>query len=420
MPKTRAESGRHGSAYRPAKRTVREWAARGVLVAGVLMVGYVSVTSSLANVLVRADAQAANRLAFADGRILAAAAAQKFTAAPNSARSSEQAILANEALRLDPTAVDALNVLGVQAQMRSENALADRLFGYSFALSRRELGPQIWSIEKAVTRGDIDQALHNYDLAMRTSEEARQILFPVLATAVSEPRIRRRLIDLLASEPVWGQPFLQFASTSGSDPTVVAQLLREGTEKGLSIGEADQARILNRLVARNQMDEAWAYYETVRRNVIRNRSRDPDFSLGTDTPTPFDWTVGSTPGLSAAILRGGDSGFLDFAVPAGARATAVRQVQMLPPGNYQLVGRSRGIDQPERSPPFWAISCRGGAELVRVDVPNSDEGVSEFSGQFSVPSDCLVQTLSFVLRASDKVSGVTGQIEYLQVAPSSH
>lgn len=420
MPKIGAESSRRGSADRPAKRTGREWAVRGMLALGVLMVAYVSVTSAFANVLARADAQTASGFAFVDGRIRAASAARQFTAAPNSARSSEQAVLANEALRLDPTAVEALNVLGVQAQMRSDNAEADRLFSYSIALSRRELGPQIWSIEKAVAQGNIDQGLHNYDIAMRASEEARQILFPVLATAIAEPRIRDRLVGLLANEPVWGQPFLQFASTNGGDPAAVVGLLREGTERGLSIAEADRTRVLNRLVARGLMEQAWAYYQTIRRNADRSRSRDPNFSLGTDTPSPFDWNVGSTPGLSAAILRGGDGGFLDFAVPAGTRATVVRQVQMLPLGNYQLQGRSRGIDQPDRSRPFWTVSCRGGSELARVDVPNSGEGAADFSYKFSVPLGCPVQTLLFVVRASDKISGVAGQIEYLEVVPATH
>jgi hypothetical protein len=175
--------------------------------------------------------------------------------------------------------------------------------------------------------------------------------------------------------------------------------------------------VVNGLVAQNLMDDAWTYYETFRSGVARNRSRDRDFDLGNKVPSSFDWTVATTPALSAAILQRQEDGFLDFAVPASTGAVVVSQTQLLPPGDYRLEGQSRGIDQPERSRPYWTLTCRAGPELGRVDVPNSVDSDGAFSGQLTVPANCPVQTLSFVLRASDEVSGVSGQIERVQLAP---
>lgn len=372
---------------------------------------------TLANVIAGIDARAANALALGDGRIMAAAAAQEFAAAPDSSKTSMAAKLAEEALRRDPTAVDALKVLALQAQMRSEEALTDRLFGYSVALSRREFAPQMWRIEKDVARGDIDGALRNYDLALRTSEKARETLFPVLASSIVEPKIRERLITLLEVAPAWNRAFIQFASDKGSQPYAVSQLFRESEGKGFPIETVDEARLVSRLVTRGLMDEAWNYYRTFRSGVDRSRSRDPDFNLGIEAPTPFDWNVGNMPGLSAAILRQGDRGFLDFALPASTRATVVRQTQLLPPGSYSLKGRSQGVDQAERSLPYWVITCLDGFELGRVDLPASNQAFDTFSLRFSVPSDCPVQNLSLVARVSDKIEGVTGRIENVQIAP---
>ncbi|MBT2133563.1 hypothetical protein KK137_04365 [Croceibacterium sp. LX-88] len=417
MPSDRAEIGRHGSESRRVKRSTSEWIVRGVLTLGVASIAYVSVAGTLANVIVEVDANAADALAIVDGRIMAASAAQKFAASPNSSSTSAQAKLARKALLRDPTAVDALSVLAFQAQMRSDEKLTDRLFSYSVALSRREFGPQMWRIEKDVSLGDVDGALRNYDLALRTSDKARQMLFPVLASSTVEPEIRERLIRMLERKPAWDQAFIHFSANSGSDPTAVAQLFRESEGKGLPVEMADQARLVTRLVTRGLMDEAWDYYQTFRSAVARNHSRDPEFNSGVENPTPFDWNIGTMPGLSAAILRQGSDGFLDFALPPSTRATVVKQTQLLPPGDYRLEGRIEGVDQPERSRPYWVLSCLDGTELVRVDLPGSSQVGATFSGRFSVPADCAVQSLSLVARASDEIEGVTGRVENVQIVP---
>lgn len=406
-PKRRGLTGRSG----------REWAVRGVLALGALMVGYVSTSATLANVLLRIDPSAAYLLAPRDGRIAAASAEQKFKVSLDSSGNSDSARLARRALRRDPTAVRALNVLGLQAQLREEEGLADRLFGYSFSLSRRELRAQMWAIEQAVERGDIGGALTNYDIALRTSPSARETLFPILSSAISESAIRRPLIDILSTKPVWGAVFIRYVSIQSPDPLAVAQLFEAANGRGLPIQDSDRARVVNGLVAQNLMEEAWSYYETFRPNAVRTRSRDPGFGLGNQAPSSFDWMVGNAPGLSVAFLGREDDGFLDFAVPPSTRAVVVSQTQLLPSGDYRIEGRSRGIDQPERSQPYWTLACRGGAELGRVDVPNSSEMNGAFSGKFTVPSSCPVQTLSLVLRSSDNVAGVSGQIDYVQLAP---
>lgn len=396
-------------------RSTGEWAVRGALAVGALIIAYNSIGSTLANVVVKADPAAAHTLAPSDGRFTAALASREFSASPDTDANAKTANLARRALLQDATAVDALSVLGLQAQLRSDEATSDRIFAYSVELSRRELQPQLWAIEYAVQRGDIEGALANYDSALRTSQRARDILFPALAGAVSEPLVRDPLLDLLVSDPVWGPTFLRYAASLAPDPESVVQLFRAGTARGLDIENDERAAVVQRLNARNLMDEAWGFYTTFRPGAERNRSRDPDFRLDTDRPAPFDWTVRSATGLSAAIIPRQDGGVLDFAAPPSTRATVVRQVQLLPPGDYRIEGRSSGIDQPDRSRPYWTLECRGAGELGRVDLPNSTEADGRFSGRFAVPADCPVQTLSLVVRSSDNIAGVSGQIEHVQL-----
>jgi len=417
MSKGLTRSPRHRNRrHQPPVRSKGEWATRGALALGAAIVAYFSMTATLANVLVRADPRAAYALSSFDGRVIAAMVEREFSTKPDFGADSRLAIQSRRALMRDATAVGALNVLALQAQIRSEDVQANRLFDYSNSLSRRELEPQIAMIEKAVDRGDIEGALRRYDIALRTSNRARNILFPVLNAAIAEPKVREALIRLLARRPVWGGAFMEAVPASPT-PKAAAEFFLEGRAAGLSIGEPEKARLVSTLVSHDEMDVAWAFYQTFRAKAERDRSRDPNFALETDTPARFDWQVASAPGLSAVILQEANDGYLEFSLPAGAGATVVRQTQLLPPGRYRLEGQSLGIEQPDSSRPYWLLSCRSGGELGRVDVPNSSEGGGVFAGRFVVPAICPAQVLSLVVRASDEIAGAYGRIERVSLVP---
>jgi hypothetical protein len=379
--------------------------------------GGVSLSDSLANVLERPAPAQAHTLAPWDGTITAALAQRSFTARPSASDQSEPAQLARKALLQDATAVDALTVLALQAQLRNDSEEARRIFSHSLTLSRRELRPRLWAIEEAVLRGDIRGALANYDMALRTSRTAPDLLFPVLASALSEQKVRSALLEILADAPPWGEDFLQFATRSGVDPLAAARLLREPGAAGLPVEDGDRTAVTNLLVSRNLFAEAWDFYSSYRKGAERGRSRDPDFTLAIDQPAAFDWNAISLEGISSSIQRSGGGGLADFSVPPSVGGPVLQQTQMLPAGGYRLQGNSVGIDQPERSRPYWQLTCADGRELGRLTLPNSSERGGEFSGPFTVPANCPVQLLALVARASDAISGISGQIDNVLLAP---
>lgn len=407
-----------GRKRKPAgDRTPRNWRLRGTAAAICAVLGYIGVTSSFANVVVRADAATAHRLAPANGAIAAAYAGRLFAGQPNSDDTSQAALLAREALLQDATAVEALTVLGFQAQLRGDSEASDRYFALGTRLSRRELRPQLWAIEEAVGRGDIAGALRRYDVALRTSAEAQNILFPILANALPEPKVRRELLRVMATRPVWGEAFVAYAAAAGRDPVATAQFFREGRAISLPVADAQRATLVNTLFNAGDFAAAWSQYAALRQGSSRNGSRDADFSLATDARTPFDWNPSGSAALSATILRTEDGGVLDFSVPPSVNGAVVSQVQMLAPGTYRLQGRSAGVEQPERSRPYWLLSCYGGQELGRVPMTNSAQQQGAFTGNFTVPAGCPVQTLSLVVRATDDINGVSGQVLEARLAP---
>lgn len=398
-----------------SRRSPREWAVRGTLATAAAVLGYFSVTFSMAQDVAATDPALAHRLAPYDGRITARFAASLAEGEANPADRVRADELARLALRQDPTAVSAVSTLGINAATRGDTAAARRLFAHAFKLSRRDLVTQLWSIEDAVTRGDIVGAVRHYDIALRTRPELAELLYPVLASASSDPAIRGPLVHTLAAKPNWGEGFITYVGTSGPDPRATAGLFLDLARARVAVPATAQIGAINALVAAVQPDEAWAYYASIRPGSDRRRSRDARFTADLETPSLLDWV----PVNEGGVVTSARDGVFDFAVPASVGGPLLQQVQLLPPGTYRIAGRSSGIEQQESSRPYWTLQCRAdGRELGRVVLPNSAQAGGRFTGTFSVPAGCPVQTLLLTARPTDAVGGLAGRLEQVELVPA--
>jgi hypothetical protein len=390
---------------------------RLTLAAVAAVLGFYSVTFSLAQVIVDTQPELAHQLAPYDGRITAALAASLSGPEASEADRRRADGLARLALRQDPTAVAAVTALGLNAAVRGDTAAARRLFLYSQKLSRRNLPTQLWLIEDAVERGDVPGALKHYDIALRVHPTMSELLFPVLATASSDPAIRAELIRTLAGRPAWGEGFINFVAGNGPDPRSTATLLAGLRRAGVAVPQPAYAGAVNALLAAGQLDRAWAFYASVRPGADRRRSRDPRFTANPEPPSQLDWVPINDGTISSSIQRGEGGGIFDFAAPPSTGGPMLQQLQLLPAGAYRLSGHSSGIDQSANALPYWTLSCKDGEELGRVVVPNSGEAGGNFFGSFTVPAGCPMQTLTLVARPSDVPSGLSGQIDRVLLEP---
>lgn len=406
---------RHGG----TRRWYPELLIRGFLALLVTFVGYVAVRNTVAAAARSSDPERAHRLAPTDGKATALLAQQRFGEAQTSADRFRAAHLARQALRQDPTAVAGAATYGLQAQLGGDMAAARAAFAYAQKLSRRDLQTQLWAIEDAVGRGDVAAALRHYDIALRTSRRATDLLYPVLGSAITDPAIRAALVKTLAAGPAWRDGFVGFVSMNGTRPEATAQLFAALRGHGYQVPDEATAAVTTALVRRDALDAAWRYYTLVRGHSDRRHSRDPDFKAVLAEATPFDWTAINDDGVSASIQRGETGGVLDFAAPSGVGGVVVRQQQRLLPGGYRLEGRSGGIDQPASARPYWVLQCRGGRELGRVPLPASGARDGRFAGMVVVPRDCPEQVLSLVVRPSDAVSGASGQVFRAELRPAA-
>lgn len=405
--------------HRP-RRALVQWRGAIPLALVTAVLGYVAVTDSLAQALRKKAPELAHALAPSDGRATAALAEKLADPAAKGARRAESDRLARLALRQDPTAVEAVATLGMNARLRGDRKAAARYFAYSDKLSRRDLKTRIWLIEDAAGRGDVDAALRHYDIALRTSRVAPDVLLPVLVRASSEPVVADALVRTLAAKPLWTEGFLSVLVSSSQKPEAMARLLLDLRKVGVSpVDDSINATAIARLVAAEAYDPAWSLYSALRRDVDRHRARDPRFTLDTAAPTQFDWVPTSeSSGITATILRGERGGIFDFAAPPSVGGLLLQQTQLLPPGAYAITGHSIGIEQAASARPYWLLACSDGRELGRLVLPNSAQNAGAFRGQFTVPADCPLQHLRLMARASSAVNGLSGQIAEVRLVPA--
>lgn len=400
-----------------ARRPVREWGVRLTLATVATGIAYGSISRSTAYMLRGKAPEQAYALAPEDGRIGAILSEKLSGAEADSAERNRSDMLARQALRHDPTAVSAVATLGINAQIRGDTAAARRIFAYADKLSRRDLRTRLWAIEDAVARNDIAVALRNYDTALRTSRVAADLLFPVLASAITNSDIRSDLVRLLRTRPIWGDHFVTYLAVNGPDTRATASVLATLRSRGMNLPEGTEALLIPRLLATGQTDDAWAYYQSMRRGVDRQISRDTSFEANLTLPSPFDWVLITDSGISTTIQRGENGGLVDISVPSNLGGPLLRQTQVLLPGNYVIEGHSIAVERPNGDYLYWALTCDDGRELGRVPVPDSSKQGGRFMGQITVPARCPVQQFTLVAKPTDQMSGLTGQIDFVRLRP---
>lgn len=364
----------------------------------------------------KAQPELALALAPFDSRSLSLVAERVLARRQDEAARARASRLARKALARDPTNVTAVTMIGFVAALEAKPDQARRLFDQAQRLSRRDLRTQIWFIEDAVGRGDVTSALRQYDTALRTSRVGREMLFPVLSTAIGEPQVRAAAAAVLRGRPPWADAFLYHAATLGPDPAALSDLVDRARHP---LSPETHAELIRRLVVAERFDLAWGRYAAKRPGASRAAVRAGDFRQGQAVVTQFDWNAAAESGLSATLPDERASG-LDVQATPGAGGLAVSQLQLLDPGRYRFIGRMRGLAGTVGEKPYWALSCVTGskAQLGRVALTASDERAADFGGAFVVPAGCPAQSLQLIVPATDDIGGIALTVERVALSPA--
>jgi hypothetical protein len=380
------------------------------LMAGIvgLVLSALLVSITAAGVFRYSHPQLALALAPYDARARAAFAQQLISSgqAPSVETMSLASEYARNAYRNDPTASAALRVAGFVADLQGRRPEARRLLAYTETITKRDMLTELWLIEDRVAADDIPGALRHYDTIMRTSEEVKPVLYPVLTNATRTPEIARQLNRILLARPNWWRNFLTYYLGAGNDAVAFATVF-QGTLDWSDEQDRELATtLLGRLSGAGRYDLAWAAYVDVQGPPARqdNLLRDGNFRVEHRLP-PFDWSFAEDGELipDRRLRDGSDQDFVLY-VPAGSSLAGdvARQLLRLPPGRYRAEALVGSVPEDELRRPLVRIECAGppGRRLAETDFPSADVEARRLGVEFSVPTGCANQWFAIRVKGS--------------------
>ncbi len=333
-----------------------------------------------------------------DATAHATRAARVVESGPRPARVAIAAAVADAraALLREPVNAVAARTLGLLMAMQGNEVRANRLMRYAEALSRRDTITQLWMIESDVRRNDIVGALRHYDRALRTSDNARELLFPILIQAAASEGVTQPLARLVATRPRWWQGFVTRLVTEGRsaaaiEAIVVALRLDPGVpaERSLLVGA------IRRLVEIGDYRRALDLYRRTggpADGFVRNGDFEAENRFA-----PLDWVLGDGGGAGGIMqprIAGGGRALLMVVEAGSAGGTVARQLLILPAGSYRFSAVAGRISGPPQERPRVTISCvRTNASLLDLRLPAAAAGGQPVTQDFTVGGACPAQWL---------------------------
>ena len=357
----------------------------------------------------------AARLAPRDARI-AAAAARASIATPADIQTPAIDRLVNAALSRDVTLPSAIELRALRFETAGNGGRAERLFALSDAISRRSLPTRLWLIQRSVDRGDVAGALGNFDIALRTSNAAPDILFPVLAGATSDPTLVAPIARILDRPSDWRAMFLNFAIGEGGAAAGINRVVMEMRDRKAITDNQIDDRLVGQLVSEHAYRQARRVHEAFHpRSGSAALVSDPDFT-NPELGFPFGWGLSESGSASAARDMVDGRAALTFQASPGGGGQVATQLLMLTSGPYRISTRTAAAAD-SSSPPFWTLTCGrpNGKQIALVDQP-AEKGAVAYT-DFTVPAGCDAQWLAFNLRPSESPEGQSGAVAAVTVMP---
>lgn len=377
----------------------------GLVLLGAIALGYVSLAVSLSENFRTVRPELVERWAPWDAGAKVELSLRLMRSAQSPAKLVSARVGFEESLRRDPTNVAAVRNLGLLAEASRDRPRAERLFLFAKRLSRRDLATHLWFIEREVEQEDIEGALHQFDLALRSSRGAAQILFPILLNASQEPAVARSLAERLALRPMWWRPFAYELAYKGKSLEAVSLITADLFEAAFGDDQVVLRVLLNRYIENGRIDLAWKLYQQLAKegSVSANLLQNGGFEQENRWP-PFDWDLVNGQGLAAhPETREGAPGMaLNVVSENGRGGSVAKQLLRLGPGKYSLEGMAD--NSAARLALVVACAAKGSPSLLEAEAPRRGFK-GKFRVNFSVPDGCDFQwlTLNVESRLEDDV-----------------
>ncbi len=330
-------------------------------------------------------------------------------AAATPSRAGPLAGLARDAIHASPVDGRGYRLLAESALASHDEAAAARLFALAVARGPRDLPSQVWLAHRALARNEFPAALARIDVILRVEPKLSPKLFPVMVAMAQSPAAQPALAAVLARRPSWRGVFLHNLIAAVPDSAGMYGLFDQLRHAPGGLAEEELGWWLDRLVMERRWGPAYISWAESLDSAARDHIGNV-YDGGFETEpsgTGFDWRFGTVPGarITREQVTGATGGaalhvaFEDRRVPF----EHVRQLLVLPPGHYRLVGRVR-LDQlrSERGL-VWTVACAEDARVIGEAGPFSgNRPWRDFAQDVEVPAvGCGAQWL--VLRVPARI-----------------
>ena len=374
---------------------------------------------TLANISRAGNPAFALRLVGNDARALEKLSDVQFEASLRSRKWEGAEALAQAALKRDATSVRAARTLGMVADLERRPKQAALLIQYANKLSRRDLGVHLYLIEQHVAKEDARGALRQFDLALRTSNAAFDILTPVLSGAIGDPQLRAPIAELFDTDPEWLPRFLEAVIPTTESPKALAQVLLAARKSHAARAPEATRQLLQRFIKDEEFRFAKAFY-TARTPAAKRGTGlvvDGNFTSGGEA-FPFGWsyTLASDIGAESTPPQG-----LRYYASMGQGGRAATQLLTLDPGTYRLVSVATNPSTDGFAGPAWVMRCAGarGRELMTMRFPRQAQRDMQMSRVVTIPSQsCAAQWLLLELRGTQEQEGLDGFVRSVRIVPA--
>jgi hypothetical protein len=338
--------------------------------------------------------------------------------------------LAQRALRASPLNARTFTVLGLIAERKGDQKSADALMRIAATRTWRDQTTDEWLLNSEAHRGDYAHALPYADALLRISYNFQRELFPVLASFTVEPGAFQALTAVLASSPPWRSWFLSELSARLANKSRLVQLYAALNDSENPPTKNELRPYLLRLIQEGNFELAYQTWQATvpppqRADESHPFNRDFDFPI---VGLPFDWSLEAVPGADIQVVSAVDGArkralLVEFS-GARVRFANVKQLMLLPAGQYSLSGKVKTAELRTSRGLWWRIFCANASAntLANTELVSGTMPWTDFTVNFQVPAtDCGAQWLQLELPARiDPELRIEGQVWYqdLRITPA--
>lgn len=336
--------------------------------------------------------------------------------------------LSRRAVRAEAYNPVALRTLGLFAAFEKKDAQADALFSMAAKFSLRDLFTHAWLFENRLSAGRYAEAFSEADILLRQRSTNWEVVIPLLAQRIKDPRVIDPMARMLATNPSWRGALLLELANPKVDLEAGHVLLARLAALGAPATAAEATPYFQRAAGEMRLPLLHRRWMQMLPRATRIQAggllRDGDFT-GLDVPPPFGWRYFTDDGVIAEpgeSLIPGQGRALYISYPGDRQVTFAEQQLVLSTGRYRFAGRATTDAEVAAGQVHWSLRCGRGEqerEIARQPLSPGVDRPQRFALAFEVPAGCIGPKLSLIGLKSDTMESANLWIDALTITPIS-